>query len=79
MAAAYFVARGDQHAGRATVIATDGRVWNNVRMGWTIAGDLQPSDVTGHRVTTLRERRPLIPTKAIPGISAFLLGFSLPR
>jgi hypothetical protein len=48
MAAAYFVARGDQHAGRASVVAADGRVWNNVRMDWTIAGDLQLSDATGH-------------------------------
>jgi len=39
MAAAYFVARGDQHAGCASVIAADGRVWNNVRMDWTIVGD----------------------------------------
>jgi Arc/MetJ-type ribon-helix-helix transcriptional regulator len=39
IAAAYFVARGDQHAGCASVIAADGRVWNNVRMDWTIAGD----------------------------------------
>jgi len=31
MAAAYFVARGDQHAGCASVIAADGRVWNNIR------------------------------------------------
>lgn len=56
MAAAYFVARGDQHAGRATVIATDGRVWNSVRMDWTIAGDLQLSDATGHRIGTLPEK-----------------------
>jgi hypothetical protein len=39
MAAAYFVARGDQHAGCASVIAADGRIWNNVRMDWTIAAD----------------------------------------
>jgi hypothetical protein len=44
MAASYFVARGDQHAGCASVIAADGRVWNNVRMDWSIAGDLQLSD-----------------------------------
>jgi hypothetical protein len=56
MAAAYFVARGDQHADRASVIAADGRVWNNVRMDWTIAGDLQLSDTTGHRITTLPEK-----------------------
>jgi hypothetical protein len=56
MAAAYFVARGDQHAGHATVIAADGRVWNNVRMDWTIAGDLQLSDTTGHRIETLPEK-----------------------
>jgi hypothetical protein len=35
MAAACFAARGDQHAGCASVIAADGRVWNNVRMDWT--------------------------------------------
>ena len=56
LAAAYFVARGDQHAGCASVIAADGRVWNNVRMDWTIAGDLQLSDATGHRITTLPEK-----------------------
>ena len=56
MAAAYFVARGDQHAGCASVIAADGRVWNNVRMDWTIAGDLQLSDATGHRIATLPEK-----------------------
>ena len=55
MAAAYFVARGDQHAGCASVIAADGQVWNNVRMDWTIAGDLQLSDTTGH-ITTLPEK-----------------------
>jgi hypothetical protein len=44
MTAAYFVARGDQHAGCASVIAADGRVWNNVRIDWTIAGALQLSD-----------------------------------
>ena len=56
VAAAYFVARGDQHAGCASVIAADGRVWNNVRMDWTIAGDLQLSDTTGHRIATLPEK-----------------------
>ncbi len=56
MAAACFVARGDQHAGCASVIAADGRVWNNVRMDWTIAGDLQLSDTTGHRIATLPEK-----------------------
>jgi hypothetical protein len=56
MAAAYFVARGDQHAACASVIAADGRVWNNVRMDWTIAGDLQLSDTTGHRIATLPEK-----------------------
>jgi hypothetical protein len=56
MAAVYFVARGDQHAGCACVIAADGRVWNNVRMDWTIAGDLQLSSATGHRITTLPEK-----------------------
>jgi len=56
IAAAYFVARGDQHAGCASVIAADGRVWNNVRMDWTIAGDLQLSDTTGHRIATLPEK-----------------------
>jgi hypothetical protein len=56
MAAAYFVARGDQHAGCASVIAADGRAWNNVRMDWTIAGDLQLIDATGHRITTLPEK-----------------------
>jgi hypothetical protein len=56
MAAAYFVARGDQHAGHPTIIAADGRVWNNVRMDWTIAGDLQLSDATGHRIATLPEK-----------------------
>jgi hypothetical protein len=55
MAAAYFVARGDQHAGCASVIAADGRVWNNVRMDWTFAGDFHLSDTTGHRITTLPE------------------------
>jgi hypothetical protein len=53
MTATYFVARGDQHAGCASVIAADGRVWNNVRMEWTIAGDLQLSDATGQRIATL--------------------------
>src|SRR5882724_750637 len=56
MAAAYFVARGDQHAGCASVIAADGRVWNSVRMDWTIAGALQLSDTTGHRIATLPEK-----------------------
>jgi len=56
MAAAYFVARGDQHAGCASVIAVDGRVWNNVRMDWTIAGDLQVSDATGYRIAMLPEK-----------------------
>ncbi len=56
MAAAYFVARGDQHAGCASVIAADGRVWNNVRIDWTIAGALQLSDTTGHRIATLPEK-----------------------
>jgi hypothetical protein len=56
MAAAYFVARGDQHAGRASAIAADGRVWNNVRMDWTIAGALQLSDVAGQRFATLPEK-----------------------
>jgi hypothetical protein len=56
MAAAYFVARGDQHAGCASVISADGRVWNNVRMDWTIAGALQLSDTTGHRIATLPEK-----------------------
>ena len=56
MAAAYFVAQGDQHAGCANVIAADGRVWNNVRMDSTIAGALQLSDTTGHRIATLPEK-----------------------
>ena len=56
MAAAYFVARGDQQAGCASVIAANGRVWNKVRMDWTIAGDLQLSDATGHRIATLPEK-----------------------
>ena len=56
IAAAYFVARGDQHAGCASVIAADGRVWNNVRIDWTIAGALQLSDTTGHRIATLPEK-----------------------
>ena len=56
MAAAYFVAQGDQHAGCASVIAADGRVWNNVRMDWTIAGDLQLRDMTGYRIATLPEK-----------------------
>src|SRR5258707_11637364 len=56
MAAPYFVARGDQHAGCASVIAEDGRVWSNIGMDWTIAGDLQLSDPTGHRITTLPEK-----------------------
>jgi len=56
MAAAYFVARGDQHAGCASVIAADGRVWNSVRMDSTIAGALQLSDTTGHRIATLPEK-----------------------
>jgi hypothetical protein len=56
MAAAYFVARGDQHAGCASVIAADGRVWNNVRMDWTIARGSVLSDATGHRITTLPEK-----------------------
>jgi hypothetical protein len=54
--AAYFVAHGDQHAGRATVIAADGRVWNNVRMDWTLAGDLQLRDPIGHPVASLSEK-----------------------
>ena len=54
--AAYFVVRGDQHAGCASVIAADGRVWNNVRMDWTIAGDLQLRDMTGYRIATLPEK-----------------------
>ena len=66
MAAAYFVARGDQHAGCASVIAADGRAWNNVRMDWTIAGDLQLIDATGHRITTLPEKTTSIPTRPIP-------------
>jgi hypothetical protein len=56
MAAAYFVARGDQHAGCASVIAADGRVWNNVRMDWTLAGDFHLSDTIGHRIATLPEK-----------------------
>ena len=56
MAAAYFVARGDQHAGCASVIAADGRVGNNVRRNWTIAGDLQVSDATGRRIATLTDK-----------------------
>ncbi len=44
MAAVYFVARGDQHAGSASVIAADGRVWDNARIDWTLAGDLQLSE-----------------------------------
>jgi hypothetical protein len=56
MAAAYFIARGDQHAGCASVIAADGRIWNNLRMDWTIAGDLQLTDARGHRIATLPEK-----------------------
>jgi hypothetical protein len=56
MAAACFVARGDQYAGCASVIAANGRVWNNVRMDWTIAGDLRLSDTSGHRIATLPEK-----------------------
>jgi hypothetical protein len=39
MAAAYFVARGDQQAGYASVIAADGRVWNDVRMNIKVGSD----------------------------------------
>jgi hypothetical protein len=56
MAAAYFIARGDQHAGCASIIAADGRVWNNVRMDWTIVDDLQLTDATSHRIATLPEK-----------------------
>jgi hypothetical protein len=76
MAAAYFVAPGNQHAGCASVIAADGRVWNNVRMDWTLAGDFHLSDTTGHRITTLPEMTTHIRTRPIPGISGFLVGFS---
>jgi hypothetical protein len=54
--AAYFVAHGDLHATRATVIAADGRVWNNVRMDWTLAGDLQLRDPTGRPVASLPKK-----------------------
>ena len=76
--AAYFVAHGDQHASSATVIAADGRVWNNVRMDWTLAGDLQLRDPIGHRLLHSRKRRLLIRMKRIPGISAFSHGSPLP-
>jgi hypothetical protein len=54
--AVYFVAHGDQHASRATVIAADGRVWNSVRIDWTLAGDLQLRDPTGRPVASLPEK-----------------------
>jgi hypothetical protein len=76
MAAAYFVARGDQHAGCASVIAADGRVWNNVRMDWTIAGDLQLSDATGHRIITLPEKTTSYSYTSDSWYLGFLLGFS---
>ena len=79
IAAAYFVARGDQHAGCASVIAADGRVWNNVRMDWTIAGDLQLSDATGHRITTLPEKTTSYSYTSDSWHLGFLLGFSLWR
>jgi hypothetical protein len=53
---AYFVAHGDQHASRATVIAADGRLWDNVRIDWTLAGDLQLRDPTGRPVASLPEK-----------------------
>jgi hypothetical protein len=39
VAAACFVARGDQHAGCASVMAVDGRVWNTVRMNILVGSD----------------------------------------
>src|ERR1700745_596629 len=56
MVPAWCVVRGDQPAGNATAIAADGRVWNNVRMDWTLAGDLQLRDPIGHPVASLSEK-----------------------
>ena len=79
MAAAYFVAHGDQRARCASVIAADGRFWNNVRVDWTIAGDLQVSDATGHRIAMLPEKTTSYSYTNDSWYLGVLLEFSLPR